>query len=86
MKLQKLRKTGISVGSHFFILLFTDIHNLIFSSPTGMFRKSCCTTLGIIGGIGGSICVNKMLKFYVLCDGQGAVRQAVLCTGLVGCS
>ena len=81
---------GISVGSHIFIFLFTDIHKLIFSSPSGMFRKSCCTTLGIIGGIGGSICVNKMLKFYVflcvLCDGQGAVRRAVLRTGLVGCS
>ena len=41
-----------------------------------MYRKSYCTTIGVGGGS-----VDKMLKFYVfkfLCDGQGAVRQAIL--------
>ena len=41
-------------------------------------QKSYCTTPCF--GVGG---VDKMLKFYVevfLCDGQGAVRQAILYT------
>ena len=42
-------------------------------------RKSYGTTPGV--RIGGSVGVSKMLKFLresFLCDGQGAVRQAIL--------
>ena len=51
----------------------------IFSSP-GQSRKSYCTTPGV--SIGGGVGVGgEMLKFLhssFLCDGQGAVRQAIL--------
>ena len=48
---------------------------IIFSSPVRMYRKSYCTSLGV------SISVwvawaSLTLKF--LCDGQDAVRQAIL--------
>ena len=42
-------------------------------------RKSYCTTPGV--GVGVSVGVSKMLKFLrksFLCDGQGAVRRAIL--------
>ena len=50
----------------------------IFCSPVRMYRESYCTTLGI--GVGRVIRVSKMLRFMVkfYCDGQGAVRIAIL--------
>ena len=60
-------------------------HILIFSSFWTKSRKSYCTTPGVgvgVGiGVGGGVGISKMLKFYVkifLCDGQGAVRPAIL--------
>ena len=48
-----------------------------FSSPVRMYRKSCCTTLGI--GFSG---VSKMLNFLTfkfLCDGQAlSIGRAIL--------
>ena len=55
----------------------------IFSLPVWIYRKSYCTTLFVVVGVGrvGGIGMDKMLKFYgkVLYDEQGIVRQAILC-------
>ena len=49
---------------HYYLVIGNYTIWLIFSSPAGMYRKSCCIT-PFVGDGGGGSGVDKMLKFYI---------------------